>query len=69
MLTSVLLDERNIPKPAFGTLVSIQLTVLNNQANDYRVARPHGVLATTSSTNTLNSSPQIKHHKSRTGRF
>jgi|688.fasta_scaffold125607_4 hypothetical protein len=58
MLTSVLLDERIIPQPAFGTLLSIQFTVLNNQGNDYRVARPRGVLATTSSPNTLNSSPR-----------
>jgi hypothetical protein len=31
MLTSVLLDERIIPQPAFGTLLSIQFTVLNNE--------------------------------------
>jgi hypothetical protein len=47
-----------IPQPTFGMLLSIQLTVLNNQGNDYRVARPRGVLATTGSMNTLNSSPR-----------
>jgi hypothetical protein len=33
MLTSVLLDERNIPQPAFGTLQGATVSQINSSRN------------------------------------